>query len=191
MLRDLGRCDEAIAHGLRAVQLNPLSAVSIHDHGYSYYYCRRFEEAAQMLQRAVQMDPNLAIAQLRLGMSYEQLGRFPEAIAAAARAVEVTDRRPLLLAGLGRIYASAGQPQRARQILDELLGRSDEYVDGVYMAALFTGLGDHDRALTELERAFAERSPSLVSLKVHPWHDPLRSQPRFRRLLQRMRLTDS
>lgn len=53
-----------------------------------------------------------------------------------------------------------------------------------------TGLGEHDRAVSELERAFAERSPSLISLKVHPWHDSLRDHPRFESPLRGMHLAE-
>jgi hypothetical protein len=78
----------------------------------------------------------------------------------------------------------------ARGIARELESRAaaGEFVDGVHMAGLYTALGDAATALGWLDRAYQERSASMVSLAVHPWHDPLRDEPAFRELLRRMRL---
>ena len=55
-------------------------------------------------------------------------------------------------------------------------------------AIVHTALGEHDEAFLWLQRALATRSPSMNSLRVHPWLDPLREDERFDELLQRMKL---
>jgi hypothetical protein len=83
-------------------------------------------------------------------------------------------------------------PQRdvAAQILGRLEARVElgEYISPVSIALVHIGLGDADRALRWLERAYDERAPQLIWLKADPIFDPLRSDPRFTRLLRRMRL---
>jgi len=56
------------------------------------------------------------------------------------------------------------------------------------VAHVFVALGDHERALTWLERAVEERAPHVVEMAVEPPLDPLRSDPRFVRLLGRVGL---
>jgi len=60
------------------------------------------------------------------------------------------------------------------------------YVSPYNVALIYAGLGEKDQALAWLERAFAERSTWMPYLKVDPWLDNLRSDPRFQGLLRRM-----
>ena len=61
-----------------------------------------------------------------------------------------------------------------------------KYVPPVQIAFVHIGLGENDRALELLERAYRERSWELVFIRVEPWVDPLRSDPRFQDLLRRI-----
>jgi hypothetical protein len=72
-------------------------------------------------------------------------------------------------------------------VLDELNEVSKQiYVSPYNIALIYAGLGEMDKALAWLERAFAERSTWMLYLKVDPWLDSLRSEPRFQDLLRRM-----
>ena len=55
-------------------------------------------------------------------------------------------------------------------------------------ALLFVAMDVTDRAFEQLERAFQLREPGLLFLKVAPWLDPLREEPRYRALVQRLGL---
>jgi hypothetical protein len=62
----------------------------------------------------------------------------------------------------------------------------NRWVDPFDLSMVYVGLGDRDRALELLRKAWLERSPGLVFLKVEPMLDPLRSDPRFKALLREL-----
>jgi hypothetical protein len=84
-----------------------------------------------------------------------------------------------------------GRRNEALTILEELLKRAEEKGSrGNYEAiAMLSGaLGQHDRAFDYLERMYERRSAGLPMLKVSPFYDPLRNDPRFDELLRRIGL---
>jgi len=90
---------------------------------------------------------------------------------------------------LGAAYARAGQTARARATLAELRRRT-ENVSPSELAILLVALGEREQALASLEDAYRARDPHLQQLGVEPGFDPLRAEPRFRDLLQRIGLED-
>jgi len=87
------------------------------------------------------------------------------------------------------VYSLAGRHDEARKLLGELEALSKrKYVPPFFIAAVYIGLGEKDRAFEWLEKVYQERSPNLVNLKVQPLFDPIRSDPRFVNLLQRVGL---
>jgi predicted nucleic acid-binding protein len=92
------------------------------------------------------------------------------------------------MAGRGYIYGKTGHHDRAREILDRIESRAKkEYVSPQNLALV---LGEHEHALDLREKAFEERDVRLVFLKVVPTYDPLRRDPRFQRVLERMSFPD-
>jgi len=90
---------------------------------------------------------------------------------------------------MGLAYALAGKQVEAREILAELEEQSkQDYVPSDNMALVCLGLGERDRAFTWLEKAFTQRSPFFVWLKVFPELDRIRSDPRFQDLVRRVGL---
>jgi hypothetical protein len=75
-------------------------------------------------------------------------------------------------------------------LLSELQTQSKlRYVPPYFLATVYVGLGEKDQAFALLEKGYAERDPYLTYLKVEPALDPLRSDPRFQQLLQRVGFT--
>jgi len=186
-LSRMGRHDEAVAEARRAFELDPLSLVAQMIVAWILYFARRYDEAIEQAQRTLAREPDYPTALRVLGWAYEDTGRFDDAIAAHERAAELTDQQPNFRGQLGRAYALAGRTDEARAILDELLETGEEtYVSSLDVATICAALGDHDRALDWLERAHAERADHLPYIKVNPRLDPLRSSPRFLRLMRRM-----
>jgi hypothetical protein len=92
---------------------------------------------------------------------------------------------------LGHAYGLAGKPGKAQKIVDELLTRAKtEYVSAWAIAVIYIGMGETDRAMEWLEKAYQDRNASLVWLKVNPEFDPIRSDPRFKDLLARLKLSE-
>ena len=78
-----------------------------------------------------------------------------------------------------------GKEDEVLQILDQMMD-SEEYVEPMGPALLYTLLGNKDEALEWLEKAYRERSLFIISLKAYKGWDPLRDDPRFMEIYDRM-----
>jgi TolB-like protein/DNA-binding winged helix-turn-helix (wHTH) protein/tetratricopeptide (TPR) repeat protein len=186
LLSRLGRHDEARARIDRARQLDPFSVPVSNNSCWIAFMARDFDRAAAECRRTLEWEPNYALALHQLSWVYALVGRHAEAVELAQRAAGVSS--DAYGAGhLGMIYAAAGRRQDAQRVLDGLLEqRQREYVPPINIAMVYLGLGQSDRAMDWLDRAYDERSGRLANLNVQPLFDPLRAEPRFQALLARM-----
>jgi hypothetical protein len=112
---------------------------------------------------------------------------FREALMELEKGVSDKELTPSILASMGWIYAMAGRKVEAEKILEDLKDfNRQRYVSNFGIAIVSVALGKHEEALERLEQAFEEKEDPMTSLKVNPRLDPLRSNPRFEKLLQRM-----
>jgi eukaryotic-like serine/threonine-protein kinase len=189
-LAAMGRFDEALAEGRSAIDLDPASVSIRRSLGWLQYYARQPEPALDNLRRALTMDPTAEETHRLLGLVYLQQGRSDEAAAAFKEALANTANRAMALAGLGHVAVRRGRPEEARAILDELHERARTgYVSPVALTGLYAALGESDAAVHWLEQAYQERRGWLAYLRIEPLLDSLRSDSRFVRLVERMRLT--
>jgi lipopolysaccharide biosynthesis regulator YciM len=115
---------------------------------------------------------------------------YDDAAAAFKEAMASSDYDVMAFAGLGHVAARRGRVDEARAVLNELHERSKTgYVSPVALCGLYVTLGQADAAFEWLEQAHRERRGWLAYLKVEPMLDGLRNDPRFPRLVERMRLT--
>jgi TolB-like protein/Tfp pilus assembly protein PilF len=186
----LGRMDEAIAEMRRARELDPLSLIINANLATLLHWGGREQEALDQFRKTLEMDPNFAFGRMVFGRYLIDRGMYKESIAELQTAVALSptaSRRSLL----GWAYARSGNRVEALKILSELQEMSGrEYVPPWAIANLYTGLGDRERAIEWLGRAYQERSTSEIFLKANPGFDPLRSDPRFKALLRQMNLPD-
>ena len=187
-LTSVGKVDQAVAAMKRAEQLDPLSPRMSADMGMAYYGARQYDRAIQQEQKTIRLEPEIAVAWWIMGMAYEQKGSLAEATAANQEAVKRRPGNPNYLAALARSYALSGKTSEAQKILSGLL-KSKEPVSPFFIALVYTALGEKDKALDWLDSAVVQRSGSVRYLKIEPRLDPLRSDPRFDALLQRVGLT--
>jgi tetratricopeptide (TPR) repeat protein len=125
---------------------------------------------------------------MELGWNYAQKRMYSEAVTECQRAVSLMPEDQVTLGSCGRVYGVAGRRRDALKLLDRLKKASAGCsVDAYNVAWLYDGLGDIDRAMAWLERAYRERSASLYLLRVEWFSDQLRSDPRFQDLLRRLR----
>jgi tetratricopeptide (TPR) repeat protein len=135
------------------------------------------------------MDPQFVLPHLVLGQTYEQKKMYDQAIAELRRATDISQSSPPVVAALARTYAVSGRADEARKLLDQLMEQSNKrYVSPFYVAIVYAGLGENDRALDWLDKAYADHSNAIVFAKVDPQLDSLRSTPRFQALLRRLAL---
>jgi TolB-like protein/Flp pilus assembly protein TadD len=186
----MGHTELALAEGRQAIALDPASVSIRRSLGWLSYYARQPEQAFEQLRRAVAMNPTAEENHRLLGLTYLQVGQWDEAAAAFREARAISESPALAEAGLGVVAAARGRLEEARGILAELEARQRQaYVSPVALVMMYAALGDADRAFEWLDRAYEERRGWLVYLNVEPMLDGLRADPRFRRLVERMRLT--
>jgi tetratricopeptide (TPR) repeat protein len=133
------------------------------------------------------MDPNLGFAHWLLGLAYMYKGSYEPAILALQKSIPLSGDSPDEAAALAHAYALSGNRTEARKILEELKQQAKRrYTSPGTLADLYGLLGDKDQAFSLLEKAYDERDNMVVLLKVDPYFDPLRSDPRFATLLRRV-----
>jgi serine/threonine-protein kinase len=183
------REEEAFAAIKHAQELDPLSLVMTTALGRYFYLTRDYDLAIQEYRRALERDSTFATAHVGLGWTYLQQGKTEEAIAEYEAALALGAPEQLALALLGNAYGQSGKHDEAASILERLGEESEgRYVPAEYLALVHLGLGDYDEALDGFDIAYANRSGSLLFLRVEPIADPLRSHPRFQALLQKLAL---
>lgn len=188
-LAALGRHDEALVEIKRAQQLDPLSVPVNRAVGWVLYFARRYDQAIEEFQKTLAMDPDFLGARLVLWWAYVAKGAYDEAIADIRKQMERPGSKTLYRLMLGYACAASGKREEARRILEELepkLAGADRLA--LLSTFLFTALDAKDRAFEQLERAYQLRDPGLPFLRVAPWLDPLRSDPRYGALVTKLGL---
>src|SRR5438094_7569361 len=186
-LSALGRFDDAIVEGKRAVELDPLSLVINADLGMNYYYARRYDEAIEQLRKTLEMDPGYYYAHVNLGEVFSAKRAFDEAISEYQKARALNDD-PFVLGLLGHAYASSGNKSEALTILELLKEVSRQrYVSMYSFAIVYLALGDKQDALRWLEQCYQDRAGADIGwIRVDALVDPLRGDPRFEALAEKI-----
>lgn len=145
------RTDEGLEELKRAYALDPLLPFSHGDLAWILFVAGRYSEAIEAARRVGQDDKVLAL-------SYAKLGQREEALAAADRAVK-SEQNPVFLSQIAAAYALAGATEKARAMLPGIEGQARErYVCGFNVACAYSVLGDKEKALAWLDRAYLDRS---------------------------------
>jgi TolB-like protein/DNA-binding winged helix-turn-helix (wHTH) protein/Tfp pilus assembly protein PilF len=178
-----GRFEEALRESERARQLDPLSLIIATDNGAILYYSRQYDRAIAQFGAVREMDPEFWRAGLVV-FAYAQKGMFTEAL----KEVETKKPKgPYEYGTLAYVYGRSGQMSQARLALETLedLNRHQALNPAPFIRA-YIGIGDKDQAFASLEKAYSQRGNIMVTLRVDPLYDPLRRDPRFQALLDRV-----
>jgi TolB-like protein/class 3 adenylate cyclase/Tfp pilus assembly protein PilF len=185
-LRAIGRFDEAIAEGKRAIELDPLSPVINLDLGRTLMMARRYDEAIAQLRKTLEIDPTFFYARFNLGIALQLNGDVPAAIAEYTKAQQLADNNLGARVLLAITKAQSGDKDAAARMLAELEELSrHRSVHPYWRALLYLSLENRDEAIRWLEQAIAEHDGlNIAWIKVDPFLDPLRGDPRFETLVQ-------
>ena len=185
----MGRNKEAISEAEEAQRLDPISPAADSNLISILWFSKRFDDAVALSMRTLTLHSGNARAYEDLGRSYEQMGRFDDAIKMLKKSIAIGGGIARTSASLAHAYAVAGRPVEANGILRRLQKTAKtQFVPSYDFALIFTGLGQYDEAFEWLGKACTERSPALPFMKSNPRLAPLRRDPRFRKILQRVGL---
>ncbi|MFQ5652259.1 MAG: protein kinase [bacterium] len=196
----MGRTDESVTAGEKAVELDPVSHFVHCDLGWAYYYADEQDQAIKQLRKTTELFGSdcpyhywLKI-RLMIEQADKQRGTYEHVIADLEKRLEtMPEDHVRILSFLGSAYALSGETDQARKIIRELQQlATKEFVDPCHLAAIHISLGEYDEALRLLEQAYEQGSFLLLyTIKSSPWYDPLRDDPRFQDLLRRMGLAET
>ncbi len=191
-LESMGRLEESLAEILSAQELDPRSLTINTAVGRILYHSRKYTEAIAQYRKTLDLDPNSLWPRWRLGQALAQKGMAEESFAEFQQARKLLGEAPGLdpiAVRLGQAYAVTGRRSEAMKILLRWRrGEASEPISRYDVAALSAVLGENEEAFALLDQAYAERDTQLISLKVDPRFDGLRSDPRCPDLLRRIGL---
>ncbi|HWC19071.1 MAG TPA: winged helix-turn-helix domain-containing protein [Terriglobales bacterium] len=179
-----GRFPDALVESERARQLDPLSLIIAADNGAILYFARRYDGAIERFRAVLDMDPAFTRAHLVIA-AYVEKGQFKDALADIEAWRRASGDAPWIWAWEAYVNGRAGNRRKVDHALERLrqLNRSWQLDPLQFLDVAYAGTSDHDRWLAWLESAYRKRSNVLIDLKVNPMYDPLRSDPRFQKLV--------
>jgi DNA-binding winged helix-turn-helix (wHTH) protein/TolB-like protein len=186
-LAAMGRYPEAVEEAQRALEDDPLSLIIGSNAGWTLSLAGKGDQAIKILKKAIEIDPSFPRTHYRLGRAYAQKKLYEMAISELEQAVSLSGGDPCYKGSLGHVYAVSGNTNQARSVLRDLEGRTEQqYVPAYAIALIYAGLGDNDHAIIWLQKAYEDRSTSMVFLKLDPELSTLHSDPRFEQLSRRI-----
>jgi TolB-like protein/Flp pilus assembly protein TadD len=181
------RHDLALIELEEAERLDPLDLQVKTQIGYVHHFRHDLDRAIAQFENVVALEPSFAFAHYALGDACTQRGQYGRAIEEFTKSIELGGRSVNHVGVLGYTYARSGNRDRAREHLEELTARAaDGYVSPMWFALVHLGLSDRDRLFDWLNRAFEERDGSLILVTAAVEFDPVREDPRFNLLLDKM-----
>jgi adenylate cyclase len=187
-LSPMGRHDEAIAEMKIAMEKEPLYLMQGANYAAVLMYARRFDEAVEQAKRTYDLDPDFIGSINWLGHTNAAKGNYADALAMVEKSA---DSDMPLRAAAGYAYAKTGQRSKALANIEQWKAiEKKRYVQNYWVAIAYAAMGDNDGAFAELEKAYKHRDWFLQRLKVDPFMDPLRGDPRFAEMLKRLNLPE-
>jgi DNA-binding winged helix-turn-helix (wHTH) protein/TolB-like protein/tetratricopeptide (TPR) repeat protein len=187
VLSNIGRHAEALAESKRSLELNPLHLAQNTTEGQFLLNAGRPDEALMQLRKTIELEPKFWMPHMIAASAYIEKGMYMEAIEESRKEYELTGGNIIPFGTYA--LAKSGKSEEARAVLKELLKLSATgYVPPYNIALIYNALDERDNALGWLEKAYEQRDPKMTALKVEAKWNNLRDEPRFIKLIQRMKL---
>ena len=183
------RHDESLAEIKRALELDPLSVIMNRIYADILADGRRFDEAITQYHKAIELDPNFPTSQYFLGVAYEGKQMYDEAVEAYSRSALLSGAPPESVARMKEVYKKSGWTAYVQYNLEAAL-TPERRLPPFVIATFHARLGRSEEAIKWLEKAYDERDFRMTLLSVTREFDHIRSDARFRELVQRMGLPE-
>jgi TolB-like protein/Flp pilus assembly protein TadD len=188
-LLGMGRGDEGMSEAKRALELEPLSLPFNAYLGVALFYARRYDESIEQLRKTIEMDPSSQLARIWQGAAYVLNSMWEEAIAETQKVLTVAGDMIYALGMLGWVLALSGQKDEALKVYKRMNELSKErYVSHIVRSLVPLGLGNNDQTFDHFDKAFIDRDPQMPVTIQFPMWDSIRSDPRFKEILKKLRL---
>ncbi len=189
VLMTLGHTEHAVKELECALELNPLSMEIRIWMVLALFFGRQSERALAQAQQLLKLEPGHHVCYMMLGLVYLGMQRYEESAAAFRRAAELSGDFPLMLGWLGLALGLDGQTHETRMLLQHLHAiAAERFVLPSSFAWLHLALGEIDEAFVWMERAAVHNDEWIHPLKTYSFMDPIRSDPRFHKLLCKLNL---
>jgi TolB-like protein/Tfp pilus assembly protein PilF len=179
-----GRVEEALAELNQAQKLDPLAPIYPAWSGWMYFWEGDYDAAIEEAQKSLELNPDFPIGLYVLGCGYAAKGKYEEAIETHQKAALAS---PDFKWGLGQTYALAGRREEALEVAAELESQAKGW-DTFGLAEIYAALGEKDEAFRWLEAAYQQRHPYIQWFMRDGSFDPLKDDPRYDELAQRLNL---
>jgi len=182
------RFDEGIREMLAARELDPFSPIIDNNVGEAYLFAEQYSKAIEAYQRTFEVGPSYIAARLHILFAYLGLGRYD----LASEGLKSLPAPNHWMSAI--VLAASGKKSEALRSLQEYekSKRPDWSIvqHPSWVALPYITVGDFDRSFVLLEKAFEARDFRLPEILAHPTLDPVRKDPRFKALLQKMKYPD-
>jgi len=187
-LANMGRSEEGLRETKKAQELDPLSLIINTTLAKQLYLAGKNEQAVEQLRKVLDIDAKFAPARPLLEEVYAGMGKQKEAVAEREKILSLSGS-PELAASIEEDFSKGGYKGVLQSWLDGLTEISKYgYISPYNIAQAYMRMGEKEKTFSWLEKAYEEHDSGLVSLAVEPMFDPIRSDPRFKDLLRRMKL---
>jgi tetratricopeptide (TPR) repeat protein len=186
MLAFQGRLDESLAEGMRATELDPLSPQVLFDTVLALAWQGKYQAAIEQANRAKDIDPTFFLPPWAIGWIDIQAGKISDAIPELRKA-DALESPPFVAAWLGYAYGASGDRVKASAMVEQMKHKSPHgYVPPFNLAIVYLGMGERERALDGLEKAYRAQNEGMNMLKMDRIFNPLRAEPRFIALMKKL-----
>ena len=178
----MGRFDAGLEATRRAVVLDPLARASHGLLGRTLYAARRYEESAVAFADVISLDPGFKSGYGERGLSFYALGDLERARTSCEMKPDHWASQQCLAVVYDKLKRHADAETELAK-LKEALGDGAAY----QYATIYAQWGNSLKALEWLETALKLRDPGLVALKTDPLMDPIREEPRFKKVIKELK----
>lgn len=191
LLSATGRHPEANAEAQRARNLDPTTTMRYIELAWTYSYSGRYREAVTETEKALELDPRDFQSYLTKGMVLELMGNAPAAYAAIRQGYQSRPDGARMIGELDATYQREGLRGIYRNWLKQMESPDRRQMrNEVWLASLYSRVGEIDRAIAALEEAYTKHEGGLAWLRVNPSFMPLRYDARYQSLVQRVGLAN-